>query len=100
MGGVGIESARDAAQLGKYEIIGCLGRGGMGQVFLALAKGLGGFNKLIVIKRLESEDDARRSMFLDEARIAARLSHPNVVDTYEVFERGRSYFIAMEYLDG
>ena len=72
----------------------------MAQVFLAVVRGLGGFNKLVVIKRLESDDASFRRMFLDEARVAALLSHPNVVDTYEVSEHGGSYFIAMEYLDG
>ena len=72
----------------------------MAQVFLAVVRGLGGFNKLVVIKRLESDDPSFRRMFLDEARVAALLSHPNVVHTYEVSEHGGSYFIAMEYLDG
>ena len=60
----------------------------------------GGFNKLVVLKRLESNDDSFRDMFLDEARLAALLHHPNVVHTYEVSETDGSYFIAMEYLDG
>jgi phosphate transport system substrate-binding protein len=85
---------------GKYEVVARLGRGGMAQVFLAVVRGLGGFNKLLVIKRLESSDPSFRRMFLDEARVAAMLSHPNVVHTYEVSEHGGSYFIAMEYLDG
>ncbi len=85
---------------GKYEVVARLGRGGMAQVFLAVVRGLGGFNKLVVIKRLESDDPSFRRMFLDEARVAAMLSHPNVVHTYEVSEYGGSYFIAMEYLDG
>jgi serine/threonine-protein kinase len=72
----------------------------MAQVFLAISRGLGGFSKLIVIKRLESDEQPLRDMFLDEARIAARLNHPNVIDTYEVAQDNASYFIAMEYLDG
>ena len=85
---------------GKYEVVARLGRGGMAQVFLAVVRGLGGFNKLVVIKRLDSDDASFRRMFLDEARVAALLSHPNVVHTYEVSEHGGSYFITMEYLDG
>ncbi len=85
---------------GKYEVVARLGRGGMAQVFLAVVRGMGGFNKLVVIKRLDSDDASFRRMFLDEARVAALLSHPNVVHTYEVSEHGGSYFIAMEYLDG
>jgi phosphate transport system substrate-binding protein len=75
----------------------------MADVFLAVSRGPAGFNKLVVIKQLRAafvEDRAFRRMFLDEARLAARLNHPNVVQTYEVGDFGGSYFIAMEYLDG
>ncbi len=72
----------------------------MAQVHLAVARGLGGFNKLVVLKRLESSDETFRAMFLDEARLAALLQHPNVIHTYEVSETNGSYFMAMEYLDG
>lgn len=89
-----------ASRVGKYEVIARLGKGGMAQVHLAVARGLGGFNKLVVLKRLESTDESFRDMFLDEARLAALLHHPNVVHTYEVSENDGSYFIAMEYLDG
>ena len=96
----GANSRSVAFTSGKYEVVARLGRGGMAQVFLAVVRGLGGFNKLVVIKRLESDDPSYRRMFLDEARVAAMLSHPNVVHTYEVSEHGGTYFIAMEYLDG
>jgi serine/threonine-protein kinase len=75
----------------------------MADVFLTVAEGLGGFAKLQVIKRLkpEMQDDAEMlGMFLDEARLAARLNHPNVVQTNEVGEVDGRYFIAMEYLEG
>ncbi len=59
------------------------------------------FNKLTVIKHLRSPDDPSHvEMFLDEARLAARLNHPNIVHTYEVGETDGKYFIAMEYLEG
>jgi serine/threonine protein kinase len=67
---------------------------------LLVSRGPAGFNKLVVIKRLRTalaEDRDFRRMFFDEARLAARLNHPNVVQTYEV---GGSHLIAMEYLDG
>lgn len=86
--------------MGKYEVIARLGKGGMAQVHLAVARGPGGFNKLVVLKSLESQEHAFRRMFLDEARLAALLHHPNVVNTYEVSETDGQYFIAMEYLDG
>lgn len=92
-----------AAAFGKYQLFASLGRGGMADVFLSVARGQMGFNKLAVIKRLRqalAEETAFRNMFLDEARLAARLSHPNVVHTYEVGEQGGVYFIAMEYLEG
>jgi len=75
----------------------------MADVFLSVARGQMGFNKLAVIKRLRqalAEEAAFRNMFLDEARLAARLNHPNIVHTYEVGEQAGVYFIAMEYLEG
>jgi eukaryotic-like serine/threonine-protein kinase len=86
--------------LGKYVPFARLGSGGMAEVFLSVAPGPMGFNKLAVLKRLKSPDDiAHVKMFLDEARLAARLNHPNIVHTYEVGETD-GYFIAMEYLEG
>lgn len=88
---------------GKYQLFASLGRGGMADVFLSVARGQMGFNKLAVIKRLRqalAEEAAFRNMFLDEARLAARLNHPNIVHTYEVGEQAGVYFIAMEYLEG
>jgi serine/threonine protein kinase len=97
-----VEPGRGAT-LGKYQLLAVLGRGGMADVFLALSRGPMGFNKLVVVKRLRSalsDDRSFRNMFLDEARIAARLNHPNVVHTHEVGEVDGNYFIAMEYLEG
>src|SRR5690242_19308500 len=80
-----------------------LGRGGMGIVYLAVARGHAGFTKLKVVKRLRPDlaaDPAAVEMFLEEARLAARLSHPNIVQTNEVGFDGRHYSLEMEYLDG
>jgi len=85
---------------GKYNIVARLGRGGMANVHLAVSRGPGGFNKLVVLKRLATDDDTAKRLFLDEARLAALLQHPNVVDTYEIAEESASYYIAMEFLDG
>ncbi|MFO0589177.1 MAG: serine/threonine-protein kinase [Polyangiaceae bacterium] len=93
----------EAATFGKYRLIASLGHGGMADVFLAVAQGPVGFNKLQVIKRLRpnlAEEPEFLGMFLDEARLAARLNHPNIVQTNEVGEVASQYFIAMEYLDG
>jgi serine/threonine-protein kinase len=94
---------RRSLTLGKYQLLAVLGRGGMAEVFLALSRGQLGFDKLVVVKRLReglADEESFREMFLDEARLAARLSHPNVVHTYEVGEHEGTYFIAMEYLEG
>jgi serine/threonine-protein kinase len=75
----------------------------MADVVLAVIQGPGGFNKLQVLKRLRSElaaDPEFLTMFLDEARLSARINHPNVVQTNEVGHDGKHYFLAMEYLEG
>jgi eukaryotic-like serine/threonine-protein kinase len=97
--------ARDESTFGKYKLIAVLGQGGMADVFLAVLAGPEGlgFNKLVVIKRLRSNlasDPEFVSMLVDEARIAAKLNHPNVIQTYEVGVIANEYYIAMEYLDG
>ena len=90
---------------GRYRLIAELGRGGMATVFLAVTEGAMGinFNKLVVLKRLRehvADDPEFVTMLMDEARIAARLNHPNVVQTLEVDKAEGEPFLAMEYLDG
>src|SRR6516225_8474533 len=88
---------------GKYKLLAELGRGGMANVYLAVARGPSGFNKLVVLKCLRSDlanDPELLSMFMDEARLAARLNHPHVVQTYEVGEYLGRPVIVMEYLEG
>src|SRR5215472_18937995 len=89
---------------GRYRFIGEIGRGGMANVYLTATRGaLGGFQKLVVIKILRAElaeEQEFREMFLAEARLAARLNHPNVVHTYDVGEDDGRYYLAMEYVDG
>jgi len=90
-------------QTGKFRDIVELGKGGMGDVFLTVASGPNGFNKLLVVKRLRetlASDPDFLLMFLNEARLAARLNHPNIVHTYEVGSDGSRHYIAMEYLQG
>jgi len=89
--------------LGKYRLLATLGQGGMGTVYLALASGLGAFRKLLVVKELRRDlphTHGSLTMFMDEARLLARLDHPNVVQTFEVGEDRGRYFVAMEFLDG
>ena len=96
-------SSQTSEQLGKYQLVATLGQGGMGTVYLAFASGFGQFRKLLVVKELR-QDLTRQpgfvSMFMDEAKLAARLEHPNVVQTFEASEVEDRYFLAMEYLDG
>lgn len=80
-----------------------LGQGGMASVYLAVNQSQAGVNKLVVFKALRPElasDPDVLAMFLDEARVAARLNHPNVVQTYEVGEYEGSNVLIMEYLEG
>jgi serine/threonine-protein kinase len=91
------------AQLGKYQLVAEIARGGMGVVYLAVAHGPARFSKLLVVKELKPElagDPAFLEMFLEEARLAARLSHPNIVQTYEIGADGKRHFMVMDYLEG
>ncbi|MBN2342241.1 MAG: serine/threonine protein kinase [Deltaproteobacteria bacterium] len=90
-------------RLGGYHILATIGHGGMGDVYLAMKDGPGGFGKLLVLKVLQHkliEDPEFLAMFLDEGRIAARLNHPNVVQTFETGRDDDVHYIVMEYLDG
>lgn len=90
-------------QLGKYQLVAEMARGGMGIVYLAVAQGPARFSKLLVVKELRPElveDTSFLEMFLEEARLAARLSHPNIVQTYEISAGGTRPYIVMDYLDG
>jgi serine/threonine protein kinase len=94
---------RAATADSRFHIIGEVGEGGMALVHLALARGPNGFDKLVVLKTLRSNlasDPECVDMFQHEARLAARLDHPNVVRTYEVSEENGRTAIVMEYLEG
>jgi serine/threonine protein kinase len=95
--------SRERRVFGKHRVIARLGRGGMGNVFLAANMGSAGVVKLVVVKELREELASvpeARSMFLDEARVATRLTHPNVVQAFEVVEEDDSLFLTTEFLDG
>ncbi len=94
---------KPSAQLGKYSLTRHLATGGMAEIWLAEQAGPGGFNKELVIKRILphfAEDKTFATMFLDEARLAAQLSHPKIAQIYELGELDGQYFIAMEYIQG
>ena len=92
-----------AQQFGKYELTRLIAIGGMAEVFLARQSGPAGFEKRLVVKRILPQfarDQKFIQMFLDEARLAAQLSHPNIVQIYELGREQGSYYIAMEFISG
>jgi serine/threonine protein kinase len=87
----------------RYRIVGPLSRGGMAEVSLALQVGVQGFSRVVALKRVlpsYAEDAGFLEMFLDEARLAARLDHPHIVRIYDLGQDEEAYFLAMEYLPG
>ncbi len=90
-------------RLGRYTLERRLGKGGMGEVFLAKSSGARGFEKQVAIKRILPQYSANKhvvNMLVDEARICVRLNHPNVVQVHELDEDDGAHFIVMEYVDG
>ena len=93
----------EPVRLDEYTLVAKLGQGGMAEIYLAVHHGLSGFRKLVVIKRLLPHMAERHEfveMFLDEARLAARLNHPHVVATTKIGTSGGHYFLAMDFIDG
>ncbi len=87
----------------QYETVTSLGAGGMADVYLAVARGGQGFRKLVVIKKIRaplSDDPELLHMFEQEARLAARLNHPNIVQTLDFGVHDGGHGIVMEYLEG
>lgn len=111
-GRVNVGEANSAAPLGadelpvrfgKYTLLRKLATGGMAELFLAIQKSVAGFEKVLVIKRIlpsMNQDRAFIEMLLHEARIAATLSHPNIVQIFDVGQYDNQYFIAMEHVHG
>lgn len=91
-------------QLGRYEILTQLASGGMASVYIARSQGVAGFERLVAIKVLHPHlayEQEFISMFLDEARLAARIRHTNVVSTLDVSDSpGDGYFLVMDYIEG
>jgi hypothetical protein len=91
------------ATIGRWEVVRRLGSGGMADVYLAQAKGDGGFEKLVAIKVMHghlARNQRAVDHFLDEARLAARIHHPNVVAIQDLGKIGNDYVIVMEYVEG
>jgi serine/threonine-protein kinase len=90
-------------QFGKYLLLKRLALGGMAEIWLAKQLGVQGFEKLVVVKRILDQFAAEKEfvqMFLDEARLAATLNHPNVVQIYDLGQEQASFYIAMEFIAG
>jgi serine/threonine protein kinase len=87
---------------GKYILLKPLARGGMGEIYLALTGGVGGFEKLCVIKRLRTglQHDAGLRRFLDEAKVVVKLSHGNLVQVFDTGFVDDEIYMAMEYVEG
>ena len=92
-------------RIGRYQPIRRLAVGGMAEIFLARLPGVGieGFEKLVVLKRILPQhalDPELLRMFLDEARLSATLTHPHVIEVYDVGAETDAPFFAMEYVHG
>ena len=90
-------------RIGRYELCFELASGGMASVYLARIDGASGFEKLIALKRIHrhlAKEKGYIDMFLDEAKIASRITHPNVCSVFDFGEADGEYYIAMEYLVG
>ena len=98
---------RAAAEVGStansYEILAKIAEGGMAEIFLARGASAGGVARHVVLKKVlpdRASDPNFIRMFLDEARLAAQLQHPNVAQVYDIGKLGDSYFLTMEYVHG
>jgi serine/threonine-protein kinase len=93
----------DARWLDRFELVAELATGGMATVFLGRISGAGGFQRFVGIKRLHphlAREPEFTAMFLEEARLAARIHHPNVVPILEIGTSDQGYYIVMEYVEG
>ena len=89
--------------LGRYELLTEIASGGMASVFLARARAVAGFERVVAVKVCHPHlrgDEEFATMFLDEARLAARIHHPNVVSTLDVGDDGARLYLVMEYIEG
>jgi len=100
---MGAAESTTTETIGRYEVVGRLATGGMAEILLGRLRGPSGFERAVVIKRILphlAEQPAFLDMFLDEARLAARIQHRNVVQVHELGQDGRNLFLTMEYLEG
>ncbi|HEX2568305.1 MAG TPA: protein kinase [Polyangia bacterium] len=89
--------------VGKYELVQLLGSGGMAEVWRATVRGAAGFRKEVALKMIRrewAEDSQFVDMFVDEARLSAQLTHPNIVATLDFGRSGGRYYLALEMVEG
>src|SRR5512147_901782 len=89
--------------LGRYELLGEIATGGMAKVYLGRVVGEGGFEREVAVKVMHEHlatDPDFVAMFLDEARLAARIRHPNVVPTLDVQKTDEVMFLVMDFIEG
>jgi serine/threonine-protein kinase len=89
--------------LGPYELLERIATGGMAEVYLARRAGPHGFQKVVAVKRILpqlAQDEDFVAMFVDEARVCARLAHPNIVQVFDFGEHDGELYMAMEFVDG
>src|SRR2546426_12038162 len=90
-------------RVGRYRLLELLAQGGMGEVYLARHEGHKGFSKTVVVKRILdhlAEDKHFSEMFINEARLSALITHPNVVQVFDLGEEDGVLYLAMEYVHG
>src|ERR1700689_2536689 len=102
-GNAGLGDTRSPKVIGRYTLYDLLSAGGMGQVNLGRLVGASGFSRVVAIKRLHRQfasDPEFVAMFLDEARLAARIHHPNVIQTLDVESSEGELFVVLDYVHG
>ncbi len=93
----------EGREFGQYALLEKIAVGGMAEVWKARMKGVEGFQKTVAIKKILphlTDNSAFLSMFIDEAKLAAQLAHPNITHIYDLGKIGPDYYIAMEYVEG
>ncbi len=97
------EDTSDGVRFGQYVLLEKIASGGMAEVWKARMRGVEGFQKIVAIKKILphlSDNSDFVEMFVDEAKLAAQLNHSNIIHIYDLGRIAKSYYIAMEYIDG